>query len=529
MQQNHLPKLLGQYLSKNGYRIDQKDLRLQLEGNPSYPSIRSVTDTLDYFKVTNVAAEVPSDVIEELPASFMATIFDKGSNILVEIRKKGKALFQIDGLSQRRRVTADQLKTIWSGTVIAVEKEEKPKQAISWLGYLPATLILLGLLALSTTQLSHWSNGSFLLLAAIGIYLSVLAIREEIGLFNKATAKICNSSSQNTNCEEVINSDYASVLGIKLSDAAISFFAAHWLTVAFLGLNTQYLVLLAIGTLSITGYSVYAQGFLQKQWCPICLGIGAVLLATSINALIIIDFATVLDAPDVLFFSQALAVYMLSYCTWILLKQPIVHSVQLQKVTLDFARFKRSDNVFQPVIKNQAFHQIIDLEKEYEVSFGNTSADLVITGITNPFCGYCTDSFKAYDRILQLYGDQVKIRLIFNVSPESANEGQIAVTLRSLELYEENPQKALMALRDWYNQPELEVWTKNYGEHTDSSSRQLLQKHFDWCHANSVYYTPMTLVGDHLFPKEYEIEDLVVLTQDIIQSQAAFQQPLTTH
>ena len=62
-----LTKIILSYLRKSGYRLNAQDFHAHLLSNPTYPSIKSVTDTLDYFGVSNMAAMIPRNSILELP------------------------------------------------------------------------------------------------------------------------------------------------------------------------------------------------------------------------------------------------------------------------------------------------------------------------------------------------------------------------------------------------------------------------------------------------------------------------------
>ena len=46
---NNLDILLGRFLKKNNIKINSNDLKFQLQSNIDYPSISSISDTLDFF------------------------------------------------------------------------------------------------------------------------------------------------------------------------------------------------------------------------------------------------------------------------------------------------------------------------------------------------------------------------------------------------------------------------------------------------------------------------------------------------
>lgn len=115
-------KVIYNYLKISGYSVDKDDLNLQLISNPDYPSVKSITDTLDYFGIDNLTATVPKDSIEQLPDSFLAVVNkNKPHSIALLDRKKQKiSLLLEDGSKQN--VPVNTFKVMWEGIIIAVEK-----------------------------------------------------------------------------------------------------------------------------------------------------------------------------------------------------------------------------------------------------------------------------------------------------------------------------------------------------------------------------------------------------------------------
>lgn len=87
---NHLIKILQNYLKKENYNIDRNDFKLQLLSNQSYPSVKSITDTLDYFNIENIAINVPKDALDQLPDFFLAILNNNLSTTITQVEKKWK-------------------------------------------------------------------------------------------------------------------------------------------------------------------------------------------------------------------------------------------------------------------------------------------------------------------------------------------------------------------------------------------------------------------------------------------------------
>src|SRR5690606_5370882 len=76
--------LLEKFLIKNNYtHFNKNDISLQLLIHPNNPSFRAMTDTLDYFGIDNVAANVPEQALELLPDDFLTVIEDNGSKLVL--------------------------------------------------------------------------------------------------------------------------------------------------------------------------------------------------------------------------------------------------------------------------------------------------------------------------------------------------------------------------------------------------------------------------------------------------------------
>jgi len=112
-------KLVHQFLRENNYRLDLQDYELQLLSHPDYPSFRSISDTLDYFNILNIAAQVPKESLEQLPLSFLTVVTAGGLPELASIKRKRK--IKITTSAATSEMSADEFGKIWSGAIIAVE------------------------------------------------------------------------------------------------------------------------------------------------------------------------------------------------------------------------------------------------------------------------------------------------------------------------------------------------------------------------------------------------------------------------
>ncbi len=91
--------IVYKHLQLSNYNIDKKILELHLLTHPEYPSIKSITDTYDYFGIENIVASVPFEVISQLPENFISLINGK----LYLVKKDNNAAYIIDGKLQKNK------------------------------------------------------------------------------------------------------------------------------------------------------------------------------------------------------------------------------------------------------------------------------------------------------------------------------------------------------------------------------------------------------------------------------------------
>lgn len=528
---DNVPKLLTTYLQKVGHKINERDLSLQLEGNPHYPSLRSITDTFDYFGVENVAAQIPVDAIDQMPENFLANILDEyGNSIVVEVVKKGNKLRITDGGDINGKMFANDFKIIWTGNVIAVEPNENSPELFS--GQLqrhaPALSVVL-LILMAYFQISEWTTAIYTFLATAGIYVSSLAVREELGLYSKLTAKVCNSSESNTNCSQVIASESASIFGVKLSDASMSFFAALLIIQALLGFNAFFFQVLAWMSLPVIIYSLYVQFIVQKTWCPICLGIGGILLVQSAIALFKEGIALENQSFDWLYLAQAMVVMGLTYFLWLNWSKLMRDLLASQVEQKEFVKFKRNPHIFDAALGRRKLGQYIPMVNRHELSFGNPDASLVITGVTNPYCGFCAASFRMYHQLLERFRDQIKVVLVFSVSLDPTQQDRRQISQRIIEEYHKNPHQAWELARKWYAEKDEKSWIEFAGAPIDNENTEILQAHVDWCKTHHVFGTPVTLLNNNYFPSEYDTSDLTYLVAEALEVEMEKQHEKTNY
>ncbi len=508
-----LTKIILSYLRKSGYRLDAQDFHAHLISNPTYPSIKSVTDTLDYFGVSNLAAMIPRNSILELPEHFLAVLKIDEKNSFAAITRNGQRFQLTKDDGSTIRSSSSELRRLWDGPVVVIEPQ---KATLGQVGHAWKSILLLALITIIAVTLNfQWISAGLAVLGILGIMISYFIVREDLGLFSKSTAKLCESTTANTSCAEVVSSDASKILGaVSLSDLSVVYFTSLFLVISLLGYNDFVFDLLAWGILPMIGYSLYTQGVTLKKWCPLCLGVVAV-LALQVILTNPLDLSLVLNWEYVATSGLIAAVVGV---VWYWAGGLIKRKLALDQVRQDYLTFKRHEHVFDYLFHRRQLKYPVETTSPHSLLFGDAAAPVVITAITNPTCGFCSDSFKVYLQMIESHPQQVALNVVFNIYLEKPEATAVKVAQRVMQWYQLNPPLAFEALKNWYLNREFTSWQERYAlpPHAESPGN-LLWHHVNWCVSNEIAQTPITIINDQYFPKEYDIEDLPLFTEWLIE------------
>jgi len=498
------------------FGIEKEQLKLHFLSHPEYGSVRAITDTLDYFGIDNIAANVPKDSLTQLPEHFLAIIENEGiSSIVFIIRKKG----QIQGVNENNRKsiwTLDAFKKIWTGTLIAVEEEQTKKWNLSFLNFKHA--IVLGFLSavLSMTLIPFdYVNTLYVLSSVVGLVLGVVIIREELGIHNKAVAKVCSVISSQTGCADIIKTSKKILFNtLSLSDITLTYFIGIVFILGTIEFRTETFYIFTSITIPAIVYALYYQGFKLKKWCVLCLGVSAVLI-TQWSLFVFSKAEFILNNETGTHIVKSSFLMAGSLMAWIFLK-PILHSErELEKTKTAFLKFKRNPKLFQTLFSGQELKNNNPLSIEHRITFGNSRATLQITSVMNPFCGFCTAAFMAYDQLIKNYKKDIKLDIIFLTS-EDHNNLSTKIVLKIIEQYQSNKEAALETLRTWFHTKNVKLFQHLYKDKIDPKLALILKNHKDWCTLQHINYTPATLINWRFFPQEYEVKDILLFIEDLL-------------
>lgn len=513
-----MEKLLLKYLVESNYlNIDSQDLKLQLLAHPDYPSLKSITDTLDYFEIENIAALIPKEYLDQLPKNFLTLLEIEKEKRLVLISKNNSntEVTYIDDKNTKKKISYTNFLEQWDPTIVAIEPLKESKKQTSKI----STSFLVLSLTLISIAVFSFSNFSIIPLlyyfSALGIgYISFLIAKEELGFNSAAVAKFCNQFS-NSSCADVIKSDGSKIFNtIALSDIAVTYALSSILFLLFYGFTNSFSFLLGALSLPIIIYAVFYQWQVLKSWCLLCLGIsGLMIVSFTLTLLNFKGFS--FPTTELLYFGFIFSVIGFS---WSKIKSVLKSNNQLKSTQIDFLKFKRNYNLFAMLLNSQTPIKENNLyETANIIHFGNPKASLKIIAVTNPLCGFCKKSFEMYSKLLAKYSNQIQVTFIFNVHYENVNHQGTQISHRLIEkFYTKSNEDCFEAFKQWFEDRDISSWQKKFGISTNTDFIDSLGFQNNWCKLNEINYTPATFINGKIFPKEYDISDLSFFIDELI-------------
>ncbi|MGB0522524.1 MAG: vitamin K epoxide reductase family protein [Flammeovirgaceae bacterium] len=463
--QDHSVATVRNFIHQIQVPVTKETIRKSLTENPDYPSLASLSDSLTEWRIENLAVR-----------------FDKTAEELGEAILPAIAHLQSDGKDQYVTITSfenlrvkyvhaengwvhepfDQFKEKWSGVLLMADpkptsgerhyKKKRQDEMLSNLRlpvFITSLLLIVGLAVAmgAFTFPAFWQWAPWLLLKGAGIVISILLLIQSIDKDNPFIAKLCNQSEK-TSCKNVLASPASTIFGsLSMSEIGSFYFAGGFLTLVF-SLSTSLVheilwLLIGLNLLALpyTIFSIYYQAKVVKQWCPLCLGVQAILWLEF--------FAGMLFWNEELSFSNSLPFYaivswgfLIPLLVWMVFGREFGLSKQLATLNKELTRMKRRPVFFKEALKDGKDVNLEPLSQE--VILGNNDAETTLTIFTDPFCGACEAAHKDIDDLLATSADAVKVQIRFHGMPQFDLDKRIDEIRHQFKEADEDTKKMLI-------------------------------------------------------------------------------------
>lgn len=502
-------------------KITHSSIKDKLLQHPKFPSLFSITNTLENFGLKNKAVKIESKQLSQLEVPFLA-LMNSRETVLVKSVKKDTItyLHPVKGWLTK---SVQEFGKTWNNLVVLVdtssqleednysrqrnfEKLKKLRPIIS--------IILVGLLlTLIPFGLNTILQGTLFLTNILGLTIGILLIRKEI--HTGADYAFCKIGKK-IDCEDVLNSKAAKIFSwLSLSDIGLLYFSGNLLLFASMAIGSfnqaadlmGLLILLGLLALPYTFYSIFYQGFVIKKWCPLCLG---VLIVLWTNALFGCFYAIKNDygfdfSTNAILISGAC--FTIPILVWIFLKGILKKSIDYEALYYSNMRMVNDLTIFQLLLENQ---EVIPLDlQETEITLGNSELKDTIVVAINPFCPSCGREYNHILNLIEKHPGFAKVVLRFVGHIQSKNWEQIHASTLIIDKYLENKSEFPEILEYWFTVRNMAEFLKKYPASHKKESETMLKNHFTWSERVRIVKTPTTFLNDKKIPDNYDIKHII--------------------
>ncbi|HBK82672.1 MAG TPA: hypothetical protein DDZ41_03610 [Flavobacterium sp.] len=511
---------LFQYLEKENITIDKTEFEFQIQSHPAYPSLLSITDTLSFFSIDNLATRVAKEQIDDLPTQFIVYLNEElNPPGLFFIEKKGEN-YSILKDKNTNTISLQELEQRWLEIVLVVEKQEFEPTKIkknNFIGFFISLLIpALGgvLYSLNATA----KEILFLLLPIIGVLFSVAALKDLFDAKSELLNSFCNMKAS-TSCDTIVGSNKWKIFEIvNFSDLSMVFFSFQFIGLFFSiltnNIDSFFMLqkILLVFAVPVIFASLYYQKYVEKKWCPICLVIISIILLEFGYLLVFQKINFTIHIQSILLYGL---VFLSILIAWLGLKKLLTSQKELKEFHFKDSRFMRNYEVFRNNLMAYGKMQL----PETPIIIGNKDSSLELALITSPFCGYCKETHELLEKILFKNQQYLKLRILISADIDSINEERKTFFRILMSIYLQNGASSFLeALTNWFTNKDLKKWLESYNhdferEKIDSIYRLQNQ----WCIDNKFYQTPLIFINGYSYPKMYERKNLVYFIDDLME------------
>jgi uncharacterized membrane protein len=493
-------------------RVSSGYLKNQLQSHSDFPSLLSITDTLDELNIDNAALEVNQEKWKDIPTPFLIITRDMGGTFELV---KNKSLYLNSNIDFFKR---------WTGLIILADKPDdwKHLENEKWLAkekksrqtVLTSILSVITISVLSLVNNFSWTLTGLLTTTLTGFSIAVLISQHELGINNELIEQLCNAG-KHTDCDAVMHSK-----GSRLSkwmnwaDVGIIYFASYSLVLITLlyTANTSSISILAIlscAAVPFTLFSLYYQWQVVKKWCPLCLlTIGVLLMQFLLLFPVSFSLATNTRPNFISFntiFFTAFTFIALATAWLLIIKPALKTNIESKDKNFFLLRFKNDPDVFDAVLKRQ--RKVDTTPFENDLQLGNAYASVQILVGSNLYCTPCAKTHEVLHELINDNNIGLTIRLWHKADNKEDKRTEAGSYLLKL-MDGKGPEYKKQVLHDWYVLMNLDKFQQKYTLQREANIQQQLEEHEQWNKEARIENTPTIFINGYELPKQYKATDL---------------------
>jgi len=514
-------------------RATETSIKEDILQHPDYPSLLTLSDVLKNMKTENMSLKTTPENLVNLPVPFVAQVYGRtaGNSLFAIIDKidSGNVEWYNPESHKTENISFEDFVKQFTGYVLIAEADEtseeqnyrlklsKERRKGFWNAVIallfPIMFIIISCKNFLTLGFSiSFAPVIYLLLTLIGCAIGILLLLYEIDQHNPTLQKVCHAGRK-TNCAAILNSDASMIFGISWSCLGFTYFAGTFLALMFGGLvNDKFLFIAAWGNVLVLPYvfySIYYQGRIAKEWCPMCLLVQLVLVLQFVTALFGGFHGTIASIGNI--DSGVILIFALCFMVVFVVVQLLIPSLKKSKEgkqsKMGLQRLKHNSQIFDALLSKQK--QIDHSVDGLGITFGNPDAQIHIVKVCNPYCGPCAKSHPIIEDLM-INNQNIQVQIIFTATPDKNDFRYLPVT-HFLNI-DSNKNKEILqqALNDWYlaDEKDYDVFKLKYpiDENLDFDSK--IKAMNDWCNKVDISFTPTFFINNNQLPEIYDVSDL---------------------
>ena len=507
--------ILENFLDALDISYTKRFTRNLFEEHPHKNNMYGLKKMLDVYGVNTLGVYVEKKKLSEL--NFPCILHTHGDFVIGLSCDANTIKFLQHG--KETTLTHDVFSKTWTGNALVVQKttnatepdykEHQRDELISFVkAYsIPVMLVLAVIIGL----VGNWESINIfeiirILLSCSGIFVCAMLMEKQLYGESRYGDRVC-SLFHHADCSSVLDGPMAKVFGISWSEIGLGYFAANILLLVLIPSSSEFVTVINWIAMLYGIWSIYYQWCVAKSWCVLCIIVQTIIWAMGIIAAM--PYFTTPFMFSLIYSLQSCIVFTISivavhqYASAFTTEKECVHAVQRYRA------LKANGDVAKALIEKSEYHETT--LSDSSIIFGNPNAKIRLTILSNPHCNPCARMHKRVERLLSMKEKEICVQYIFSSFNETLEDSSRYLIYCYISNHID---EALRKLASWYAKDKFdyERILKNNLEHLHTEEiENEMEKHRNWRNRTSITATPTILVNGHILPKEYEVEDLVMI------------------
>jgi hypothetical protein len=293
------------------------------------------------------------------------------------------------------------------------------------------------------------------------------------------------------------------------SEIGLGYFSVNVLLLLFLPKVVFVLAVLNLLTLPYVFWSIWYQKVKVKQWCPLCI-IVQVLLWSNFIINFLVGYIN-LQELNLLIIIFVACLYVIFVFGFNIIIQIFSKRIEVERIKQNFNSLKANEEVFSILLKQQPKYDVS--RNDSQIIVGNSEAPMLVTIFTNPFCKPCAKMHKQVKKLIEGAKDNICVQYIFS----SSNNETDLVCKNLIAVYLKKGQKEFEVIfDDWFEKGKFirDFFFSNLQLDLNNLEVEIeLEQHKTCTEKTQIQATPTILINSYQLPIDYDIEDLLYLTE----------------